>query len=146
MKNLFLSTAFALLSVASFAQGLTRSLTEPITALCDADSIMIFKLSGGCLDTNPKLFGDIDYGGFQYDLVAVYGAKDGIHTWDDAGVYSVICTQGYDVVNRPTVFIINDDYVNTVAGFNSSVVLGGDVYSNTFEYVGTGGLSIISVD
>jgi len=146
MKNLFLSTAFALLSVASFAQELTRSLTEPITAAFMADSISIFELSGGCLELNPNLRGVINYSQFDFTHVATYGAHDAIHTWKKAGAYGVVCTVDGEVEKMGTVFIINDDYVDFVVKHSNALVIDENVYSNMSQYVGFEEFSIVAVD
>jgi hypothetical protein len=112
MKNLFLSTAFALLSVASFAQELTRSLTHPLYCEQEIDHMVVYKLSGGCLEENPGFFGDVDYSTFDYALEAVYEGNRNDHTWDESGVYVVCCFKNNLPVNERAVFVINDGYVD----------------------------------
>ena len=103
-------------------------------------------MSGGCLDTNPGLFGNVDYSEFDFTYVASYDADNATHTWNEAGAYVVFCTKGGEPVNERTVFIINDRYVDKVSGFKNSVELNNTVYSNVFEYVGYDRLNIVAVD
>ena len=146
MKNSILIAAFALLTVTGLSQSLNKSLVESFAPACSADSIRVFQMHGGCLDTNPGLFGDVDYSGFDFSYVASYGANDALHTWKEAGAYVVFCTKGGEPVNERTVFIINDRYVDKVSRFNNSVELNNTVYSNVFEYVGYDRLNIVAVD
>lgn len=146
MKNSILTTAFALLTVTGLSQSLDKSLVESFAPACSADSIRVFQMNGGCLDTNPGLFGYVDYNDFDFTHVVSYGANDALHTWNEAGAYVVFCTKEGEPVNERTVFIINDRYVEKVSGFKSSVELNNTVYSNVFEYVGYNRLNIVSVD
>jgi hypothetical protein len=146
MNNLILTAAFALLTVTGLSQSLEKSLVESFAPTCSADSIRVFQMSGGCLDTNPGLFGHVDYSEFDFTHVVSYGANDALHTWDEAGAYVVFCTKGGEPVNERTVFIINDRYVEKVSGFKNSVELNNTVYSNVFEYVGYDRLNIVAVD
>ena len=146
MKNSILTAAFALLTVTGFSQSLNRSLVESFAPACSADSIRVFQMHGGCLDTNPGLFGDVDYSGFDFSYVASYGANDALHTWNEAGAYVVFCTEDGIPVNERKIFVINDRYVDRVASLRGSVELNNIVYSNSFEYVGHDRLFIVAVD
>lgn len=146
MKNSILTTAFALLTVTGFSQSLDKSLVESFAPACSADSIRVFQMNGGCLDTNPGLFGYVDYNDFYFTHVVSYGANGALHTWNEAGAYVVFCTKDGEPVNERTVFIINDRYVEKVSGFKNSIELNNTVYSNVFEYVGYNRLNIVSVD
>lgn len=114
MKNLFLSTAFALLSVASFAQELTRSLTEPLVCKYEADSIFVFKLSGGCVKENPTLKDVIDFEQFDWELKGAYKGTEVYHTWEESGTYLVCCVKNGRTYKERTAFVINDRYVDFI--------------------------------
>ena len=146
MKNSLLTTAFALLTVTGLSQSLNKSLVESFAPTCSADSIRVFQMHGGCLDTNPGLFGNVDYSEFDFTHVASYDSNNAMHTWNEAGAYVVFCTKGGEPVNERTVFIINDQYVDKVSEFKNSVELNNTVYSNVFEYVGYDRLNIVAAD
>lgn len=146
MNNSILTAAFALLTVTGLSQSLDKSLVESFAPACSADSIRVFQMSGGCLDTNPGLFGHVDYSEFDFTHVVSYGANDALHTWNEAGAYVVFCTKDGIPVNERKVFVINDRYVDRVASLKGSVELNNVVYSNSFEYVGHDRMFIVAVD
>ncbi len=119
MKNLFLSTAFALLSVASFAQELTRSLITTLAAVEEVDSISVWKLSGDYFDQNPELKGLINWDQITFTKVNSYKGDFAFHCWEEAGTYMLCGVKGGKVVNERVYFVINDEYVDSAVEYEN---------------------------
>ena len=144
MKNLLLTTAFALLTLGCFSQELNRSLIETLTAPLQSDSVLIFELGGAGLLNNPRLDGYLDFDkGFTFNKVASYPSDNAIHHWKQVGVYMAFCIKDGIPVGGRTVFVIYGRYVDIVAKMKTAHCFDNMVVSIAFQYIGMPYLKVI---
>ena len=113
MKNLLLIAA-ALLSITVTAQGLSTNIQETYHATLGlADEFHVFKVTN--IEPTSESWDELgwEYDDMEFERVAKYG-EHAMHTWTEAGVFVVFCSQGGEPLGERTFFIINESYVDYV--------------------------------
>jgi len=123
MRNL--ATAIMLIvSSTAFGQ-LSKCVTERFTCSDnDVEFIQVFRLPGIYPQDGERYIVEANVFTIDMEHVSTYYDDMAIHTWDEPGLYVVMCTDStYTPTSHGSFFVINEDYVDAFEKNESDLVV-----------------------